>query len=146
LRGGPNAPVLKQLLLYIEARLRQQDVSLLCQTVERLVRPAIIATGFASGDATGLLDDLARQLFLPAADCAVPNYIAVLLGHKLVLETTSQWNEEAARACGVERLTLHDSDRYLAYLVTCAIFAAPLQRSCHDVSRRERRLLALEER
>ncbi|RNC34429.1 hypothetical protein TcCL_Unassigned02785, partial [Trypanosoma cruzi] len=42
-RGGPNAPVLKQILLYMNSRLMQHDVSLLCQTIERLVRPAIIA-------------------------------------------------------------------------------------------------------
>ncbi|RNF07320.1 hypothetical protein TraAM80_03456 [Trypanosoma rangeli] len=146
-RGGPNAPVLKQTLLYLESRLGLHDVSLLCQTTERLVRPAIIATGFASPDAGGLLDDLARQSLLQdAAGCQPPSYIAVLLGHKLVLETTPRWSEEAARAGGVERVSLLDSDRYLAYIVTCAFFSAPMQYSCYDVSPRERRLRELERR
>ncbi|RNF07244.1 uncharacterized protein Tco025E_07417 [Trypanosoma conorhini] len=146
-QGGPNAPVLKQVLLYVESRLGQHDLSLLCQTIERLVRPAIIATGFASPDAGGLLDDLVRQSLLQdAADRRLPSYVAVLLGHKLVMETTPRWSEEAARVGGVERVALLDSDRYLAYLVTCAFFAAPLQRSFYDVAPQERRLRELEQR
>ncbi|KAF8294024.1 hypothetical protein TcYC6_0104920 [Trypanosoma cruzi] len=146
-RGGPNAPVLKQILLYMNSRLMQHDVSLLCQTIERLVRPAIIATGFASDGASGLLDDLARQSLLQdATGCRLPNYIAVLLGHKLVLETSPRWSEEAAKAGGVEHVTLHDSDRYLAYLVTCAFFSTPLLHSCYEVSPQEQRLQALEQR
>ncbi|EKF38232.1 hypothetical protein MOQ_001561 [Trypanosoma cruzi marinkellei] len=146
LRGGPNAPVLKRILLYMNSRLMQHDVSLLCQMIERLVRPAIIAKGFASDGASGLLGDLARQSLLQdAAGCRLPNYIAVLLGHKLVLETSPRWSEEAAKAGGVEHVTLHDSDRYLAYLVTCAFFSTPLLQSCYEVSPQEKRLQALEQ-
>ncbi|ORC84521.1 uncharacterized protein TM35_000441770, partial [Trypanosoma theileri] len=145
-RGGPNAPLLRQLLLYIESRLAQYDISLLCQTIEWLLHPAIIATGFTSSNSTTLLDELAQQSYLQDADVSqVPNYIAVLFGHKLVLETTPNWNEEAAKVSSLDRLPLHDSDRYLAYFITCAFFSVPIQRNCYEVSYRERQLCTLEQ-
>lgn len=63
--GGPNAAVLKQVMMYIEQRLGLSDVSFLTEAIEHLMKPAIIATGFTANP-TALLDDLVRQnLFAP---------------------------------------------------------------------------------
>jgi hypothetical protein len=142
-----NLYLLRMVMQYIDMRLGMADLGFLSESIEAVFNPAITATGYSSNP-KGLLDELVRANIFDgrADDERMPGYCVVLFGNKILMETSGQIADEAAKMNDIDKFSLSDSDRYLIYLVTSAFFAVPHPRANKDREAREHRILELERR